>query len=133
MNAPPLKIIPIGGTTTVQKNMYVYECQNDIIIMDCGIGFPDMETPGVDISIPDFSYVLENRDKVRGVVITHGHEDHRGSIAYLLKEYKFQVYAVTFVKKLIEQSLEEFTNLGNVKINTLDPNQPLQLGFFLLH
>ncbi|OGC52342.1 hypothetical protein A2982_03680 [candidate division WWE3 bacterium RIFCSPLOWO2_01_FULL_39_13] len=133
MNAPPLKIIPIGGTTTVQKNMYVYECQNDIIIMDCGIGFPDMETPGVDISIPDFSYVLENRDKVRGVVITHGHEDHRGSIAYLLKEYKFQVYAVTFVKKLIEQSLEEFTNLGNVKINTLDPNQPLQLGCFRLH
>ena len=89
---PPLKIIPIGGTTTVQKNMYVYEYGNDIIVFDCGIGFPNAETPGVDIIIPDFSYVLENRSKVRGIIITHGHDDHRGALPYLLKQHQFEVY-----------------------------------------
>jgi len=132
MDKPSLKIIPIGGTTTVQKNMYVYECGNDIIVMDCGIGFPDQDTPGVDILIPDFSYILENRDKVRGIVITHGHEDHRGSIPYLLQEHKFDVYAVPFVKALIEKSLEEYTNLGDYKVKTFDPNQSFQLGAFRL-
>ncbi|PIR42606.1 hypothetical protein CO058_03010 [candidate division WWE3 bacterium CG_4_9_14_0_2_um_filter_35_11] len=129
---PSLKIIPIGGTTTVQKNMYVYECGNDILVMDCGIGFPDMETPGVDVTIPDFTYVLENRHKVRGVVITHGHEDHRGSLPYLLQEHKFDVYAVPFVKALIEKSLEEYTSLGDYKVKPFDPNQSFQLGCFRL-
>jgi ribonuclease J len=127
-----LKIIPIGGTTTVQKNMYVYECGNDIIIMDCGVGFPDIYTPGVDVIIPDFTYVLENRERVKGVVITHGHDDHRSSLPYLLKEYAFDVYAMPFVKALIENALEEHTNLKTRTIHAMDPDQSLQLGVFKL-
>jgi len=128
-----LKIIPIGGTTTVQKNMYIYESGNDIIVMDCGIGFPDLETPGVDIIIPDFSYLLDNRDKVRGIVITHGHEDHRSSLPYLLREHKFDVYAMPFVKKLIEKALEEYSDIDNVNIVEIDPNKSFRLGKFVLH
>lgn len=127
---PALKIIPIGGTTTVQKNMYIYECGNDIIVMDCGVGFPDVFTPGVDVIIPDFTYVLENRHKVRGIVITHGHDDHRSSLAYLLKEHAFDVYAAPFVKALIENSLEEHTNLKTRTIHAFSPDQSFQLGVF---
>ena len=133
MDKPTLKIIPIGGTTTVQKNMYVYESGNDIIVFDCGIGFPDMETPGVDVIIPDFTYILENRDRVRGIIITHGHEDHRGSLPYLLEKYAFDVYAVPFVKGLIEKSLEEYTNLNHIKIKSFDPDRSMQLGVFKIN
>ncbi len=133
VNKDPLKIIPIGGTTTVQKNMYIYESGNDIIVIDCGIGFPDLETPGVDIIIPDFSYILNNRDRVRGIVITHGHEDHRSSLPYLLREHKFDIYAMPFVKKLIEKALEEYTDIDNVNIREINPDQSFRLGRFVLH
>lgn len=132
-NRPPLKIIPIGGTTTVQKNMYVYESGNDIVVLDCGVGFPDLYTPGVDIILPDFTYILENRHKVRGIVITHGHDDHRSSIPYLLKEHAFDVYAAPFVRALIQNALEEHTNLKTNTIKTFDPDQSFQLGVFKFH
>ncbi len=129
---PALKIIPIGGTTTVQKNMYVYESGNDILVMDCGVGFPDLFTPGVDVILPDFTYILERREKVRGIVITHGHDDHRSALPYLLKEYPFEVYAAPFVKALIDNQLEEFTNLTTRNINAYDADKPFQLGVFRL-
>ncbi len=128
----PLKIIPIGGTTTVQKNMYIYESGNDIMVIDCGIGFPDSETPGVDVILPDFTYILERRERVKGVVISHGHNDHISSLPYLLKEYPFDVYAVPFVKDLIEQSLLEHKDLKHIKVKAFDPNHHLQLGVFKL-
>lgn len=127
---PALKLIPVGGTTTVQKNMYIYECGNDIIVMDCGVGFPDLSTPGVDVILPDFTYLLERRDKVRGIVITHGHDDHRSAIPYLLSEYPFDIYAAPFVKALIDNQLEEFTNLKTHTIHAFDPNKSFQLGVF---
>lgn len=133
LQKPQLKIIPIGGTTTVQKNMYVYECGNDILVFDCGVGFPDFETPGVDLIIPDFTYILENRDKVRGIVITHGHDDHRSSLPFLLREHRFPVYAVKLVKLLIEKGLEEHSDLTNVKINEMSMDVPLKLGNFTLY
>jgi ribonuclease J len=129
----PLKIIPIGGTTTVQKNMYIYECGNDIIVMDCGIGFPDADTPGVDVILPDFSYILENKHKVKAVVITHGHNDHISSLPYLLREYPFTVYAVPFVKDLIIKSLDDHKDIKQVDIKTFSPDQAFQLGVFRLH
>lgn len=133
INKPALKIIPLGGTTTVQKNMYVYESGDDIIVMDCGVGFPDLYTPGVDVIIPDFSYILDRRQKVKGIVITHGHDDHRSAVPYLLREYKFPVYAAPFVKALIQKSLEEFTNLETYNINAFDPDKSFSLGCFTLH
>ena len=80
----PVKIIPLGGLNEIGKNMTVFECSNDIFILDCGLAFPDADMPGVDIVIPDFTYVERNKEKIRGIVITHGHEDHIGGLAYLL-------------------------------------------------
>ena len=129
----PLKIIPIGGTTTVQKNMYIYECGNDIIVMDCGIGFPDADTPGVDVILPDFTYLLENKDRVRAIVITHGHNDHLSALPHLLREHSFTVYAVAFVKDLILKSLDDHRDVKSVDIRVFDPEQSFQLGVFRLH
>lgn len=129
---PALKLIPIGGTTTVQKNMYVYECGDEILIMDCGVGFPDLSTPGVDVILPDFTYVLERREKVKGIVITHGHDDHRSAIPYILREYPFDIYAAPFVKALIDSQLEEYTNLTTKNIHAFNPDQSFQLGSFKL-
>lgn len=133
MNNRKLKIIAIGGTTTVQKNMYIYETDDDILVVDVGIGFPTIDEPGVDIVIPDFSYIIKNKHKVRGILITHGHEDHRGAIPYLLKEYKFKIYAVRFVKKLIERTLGEYKDLKDYKINEFDPNKPFFIGGFRIN
>ena len=102
MNKNELKFIPLGGTASAQKNHYVYETDDEILIIDCGVGFGDSETPGIDITIPDFTYVLENRDKVKGILITHGHYDHRSSLKYLLQQHEFPVYAVPFVRDLIK-------------------------------
>ena len=84
----PVKIIPLGGLNEIGKNMTAFECSNDIFIVDCGLAFPDSEMLGVDIVIPDFTYIERNQAKVRGVVLTHGHEDHIGGLAYLLKKVK---------------------------------------------
>ncbi len=77
----PVKIIPLGGLNEIGKNFTVFECSNDIFIVDCGLAFPDSDMPGVDVVIPDFTYVEQNADRVRGIVITHGHEDHIGALA----------------------------------------------------
>ena len=87
-----LRMIPLGGMCEIGKNMTAYEYGSDIIIVDCGQSFPDETMPGVDSVIPDFTYVLQNRDRVRGIFITHGHEDHIGGLPYLLREFKAPVY-----------------------------------------
>ncbi|MFR0950076.1 MAG: MBL fold metallo-hydrolase, partial [Ruminococcus callidus] len=101
----PVRIIPLGGLNEIGKNMTVFECCNDMFILDCGLAFPDMDMPGVDIVIPDFTYVEGNKDKIRGIVITHGHEDHIGGLAYLLKKINVPIYGTP--TWLIEGKLEE--------------------------
>ena len=85
--AVPIHIYPLGGLGEVGKNMTVYECNGDMIIVDCGLVFPDSEMYGVDMVIPDFTFVVQNKDKIKGLLITHGHEDHIGSIPYLLQKF----------------------------------------------
>ena len=123
----PLKIIPLGGLHEIGKNMTVFECANDIFIVDCGMAFPDSDMPGVDIVLPDFSYIKENADRVRGIVITHGHEDHIGGLAYLLKDVNVPVYATRLTVGLIENKLKEH-NLGSVSLNVVKPRQTVKLG-----
>ena len=126
----PLKIISLGGLGEIGKNLTVYEYKNDILLVDCGMAFPDEETPGVDIVIPDFSYLVLNREKIRGLVVTHGHEDHIGAIPYLLDNINVPIYATQLTIGLIEGKLKEHKNLASAKLNVVTPGQTLQFGEF---
>lgn len=124
----PLKIIPLGGLNEIGKNLTVFEYANDMFMVDCGLAFPDSELYGVDIVIPDFTYIEKNIDKVRGVVITHGHEDHIGALAYLLKKVNIPVYATRLTIGLIEGKLKEHGLSGKVKLNVVQPRQTIKMG-----
>lgn len=124
-----LKFIAISGTTDVTQNLYVYEHGNDMIIVDCGVGFPESEMFGVDLVIPDFTYIRQNKEKLRGVIVTHGHEDHLGAIPFLLQEFKVPVYATELVAGFIE---DKFTDFGiKDRVNVFDPDKDtVTLGVF---
>ncbi|MDE6776262.1 MAG: ribonuclease J [Ruminococcus sp.] len=108
--------------------MTVFECSNDMFILDCGLAFPDADMPGVDIVIPDFTYVERNADKIRGIVITHGHEDHIGGLAYLLKKINVPVYATRLTIGLIEGKLKEQGMLNQVNLNVVSPRKTVKMG-----
>ena len=100
-NIDKLKVIPLGGLNEIGKNMTVIEYKDDIIVVDCGMTFPDEEMLGVDIVIPDISYLEKNKEKIRGIVITHGHEDHIGAIPYVLKKLDVTVYGTKLTMWLL--------------------------------
>ncbi|MEG1449012.1 MAG: ribonuclease J [Oscillospiraceae bacterium] len=124
----PIKIIPLGGLNEIGKNMTVYECGDDIIIVDCGLAFPDENMLGVDIVIPDFTYVKKNKDKIRGIFITHGHEDHIGGLAFLLSVINAPVYATRLTIGLIEGKLKEHKLVGDVELNVVSPRDVVTAG-----
>ncbi len=124
----PVRIIPLGGLNEIGKNMTVFECANDMFIVDCGLAFPDTEMPGVDIVIPDFTYVERNQDKLRGIMITHGHEDHIGGLAYLLKKVNAPVYGSGMTIGLIKHKLEEHGLLNKVSLNVVEPRKTVKMG-----
>lgn len=124
----PVKIIPLGGLNEIGKNMTLFMCSNDIFILDCGLTFPDADMPGVDIVIPDFTFVERNREKIRGVVITHGHEDHIGGLAYLLKKVNVPVYGTKLTIGLIEGKLKEHGLYGKVSLNVIQPRKTVKMG-----
>lgn len=126
----PLKIIPLGGLGEIGKNITLYEYDGDMFLVDCGMAFPDEETPGIDIVIPDFTYVLENKDKIKGIVVTHGHEDHIGAIPYLLRNFNVPIYATRLTVGLIEGKLKEHRLLSSAKLNTVKPGDTVTLGKF---
>ena len=124
----PVRIIPLGGLNEIGKNMTVYECGQDMFIVDCGLAFPDADMLGVDLVIPDFSYVEKNADKIRGVVITHGHEDHIGAIPYLLKRFNVPIYGTRLSLGLIEGKLKEHGLLNKANLNVITPRQTVKMG-----
>ena len=130
MNKNKLKVIPLGGLGEVGKNITVFEFGNDIIIVDCGIAFPDDEMLGIDLVLPDIAYLKKNADKIRGIVITHGHEDHIGAIPYVLKEINVPIYASKLALGLIEIKLKEHGLLVATKMETIAQGQIIELGVF---
>ena len=123
-----LKIIPLGGIEEIGKNITVFEYGNDIVLVDCGVAFPEDDMLGIDLVIPDFSYLEKNKDKLRGLVITHGHEDHIGSIAYLLKQINIPIYATKLTVGLIKNKLDEHHLTGVAKLNEVKQGQTIVLG-----
>ncbi len=125
-----VKIAFLGGLNEVGKNMTLYECGDDMILVDCGLAFPEPDMLGVDLVIPDFTYVEENADKIKGIFITHGHEDHIGGLAYLLKRVNIPVYGTKLTIGLIENKLAEHKILDIAKLNVIKPKDKVKLGCF---
>ena len=126
----PVRIIPLGGLGEIGKNITLYEYEGDMILVDCGMSFPDEEMPGIDIVIPDFTYVLENKDKIKGLFVTHGHEDHIGAIPYLLKNFNVPIYATRLTIGLIEGKLKEHRLLESAKLNVVKAGSTVNAGKF---
>ena len=126
----PIRIIPLGGLGEIGKNITLYEFDGDMILVDCGMSFPDEETPGIDAVIPDFTYILENKDKIKGLVVTHGHEDHIGAIPYLLMELNLPIFATRLTVGLIESKLSEHRLLSDAKLNVVKAGSTVKLGKF---
>lgn len=124
----PVRIMPLGGLSEIGKNMTLYECGQDMFIVDCGLSFPDPDMLGVDLVIPDFTFVEQNVNKIRGIVLTHGHEDHIGGLAYLLKKINCPVYGTKLTLGLVEGKLKEHNLLGKVSLNVVAPRQTIKLG-----
>ena len=128
--AEKLKIIPLGGLDEIGKNITVFEYGRDMIVIDCGVGFPDEEMYGVDLVIPDFSYLVQNENKLRGMFITHGHEDHIGSIPYCMHQVNCPIHATAMTCGLVKLKLEEHRIADKVKLVTHKPGDVVKAGCF---
>ena len=124
----PVKFTALGGLNEIGKNLYVYECCNDMFIVDCGLAFPDEDMPGVDLVVPDFTYLEKNRDRFRGIVLTHGHEDHIGALPYLLKKINVPIYGTRLTLGLVEGKLKEHNLLSQASLNVVEPRQNVRMG-----
>ena len=130
MSKPRLKVIPLGGVSEIGKNMMVMEYADDIIVIDAGLMFPSEEMLGIDLVIPDISYLLERREKIKGIIITHGHEDHVGALPYLLPQLDVPVYSTKLTHGLISVKLKERRALTGAKLKVISPGEQFTLGQF---
>ena len=128
--AEKLKIIPLGGLNEIGKNMTAYEYGGEIIVVDCGMAFPGDDMYGIDLIIPDVSYLIKNRTRIRGLFITHGHEDHIGAIPYVLKQVNMPIYCTRFTAGLIKLKLEEHGLVKSTKLITVEPGKSVRAGKF---
>ena len=124
----PIHIIPLGGLNEIGKNMTAYECGDDILIVDCGLAFPDDEMLGVDLVIPDITWLEKNKERLLGIVLTHGHEDHIGALPYVLKSINTPLYGTKLTLGLVEVKLKEHGLSGKIKLNVVEPGDKITLG-----
>ncbi len=128
--AQKLKVFSLGGLNEIGKNMYVYEYAGEIIVVDCGVAFPDDDMLGIDLVIPDITYLKKHKNRVRAIIITHGHEDHIGALPYVLKEISAPIYATKLTAGVIKKKLEEHNLLSKVKIKLASPGDRIKIGSF---
>ena len=126
----PLRVIPLGGLGEIGQNMMALEYDRDIVVIDAGVLFPEENMPGVDFAIPDISYLVQNRDRVKAILITHGHEDHIGALPHVLSELDAPVYASRLTHGLITVKLREFGMLRQARLNVIEPHSPFKIGRF---
>ena len=122
-----VKVIPLGGLGTIGKNITVIEYKNDIVVIDCGMGFPDEQMYGVDLIIPDITYLLENKDRVKGIFFTHGHEDHIGAVPYILKQMNMPLYGTRLTLGLIKSKLEQHGLEKSCQMHSVEPGDCIEL------
>ena len=125
-----IRWIPLGGLNEIGKNMNVFECGNDAIILDCGMAFPDDDMPGIDCVIPDITYLHKIGEKIRGIVLTHGHEDHIGALPYVLKEFNVPVYGTRLTLGILKNKLKEHGILSTAKLVNIEAGDKVKLGCF---
>lgn len=125
-----IKIIPLGGLNEIGKNLTVFECGGDLVILDCGLAFPDEDMPGIDIVIPDITYLHKHKNKIRGIVLTHGHEDHIGALPYVLKEFNVPVYGTRLTLGILKNKLTEHGILESTKLVNVNQGDMVNLGCF---
>jgi len=130
MQKEQLRIIPLGGLGEIGMNAMAFETQSDMVLVDCGLQFPDASYPGVEVLVPDLSYVLSRLEKLKGVIITHGHDDHIGAVPYLLREKALDVYATPFPQGLLEQKLSEFSGCKEITFHKIEPRKKFKVGEF---
>lgn len=130
LNENSVKVIPLGGLGEIGKNMTAIEYKNEIIVIDCGLGFPEEEMYGVDLVIPDVTYLLNNKDKVKGIFLTHGHEDHIGAIPYILKQIQVPVYGTRLTMGLVENKLKEHNMLLESELHNVNAKDIIEIGSF---
>lgn len=128
--AEKLKIIPLGGLNEIGKNMTVLEYGKDIIIVDCGLGFPDDEMYGVDLVIADMTYLVKNKDRIRGMFLTHGHEDHIGGIPYAMEQFRCPIHATRLTAGIVQLKLEEHQLQNAVHLFTHEAGEKVKAGCF---
>ncbi len=124
----PLKIIPLGGLLEIGKNITVFEYEDEIVIVDCGLAFPTEDMLGVDLVVADTTYLERNKDKIKGLVITHGHEDHIGGIPYLLRQVNIPIYGTRFTLGLLRNKLDEHRLLKSTKMYEVNQGQTVNFG-----
>ena len=123
-----LKIIALGGLDEIGKNITVFEYEDEIVLVDCGLEFPEDDMLGVDLVIPDVTYLIKNKEKIKGLVVTHGHEDHIGAIPYILKQVNMPIFATKLTARLIEHKLEEHHLKEAVKVNVVNQGETVNFG-----